>query len=41
MKKLNNIIIYYPSFEKGGATINLVNFANEAVKKKYKYKLNF
>jgi len=33
MKKLNNIIIYYPSFEKGGATINLVNFANEAVKK--------
>ena len=33
MKKLNNIVIYYPSFEKGGATINLVNFANEAVKK--------
>ncbi len=33
MKKPNNIVIYYPSFEKGGATINLVNFANEAVKK--------
>ena len=33
MKKLKNIIIYYPSFEKGGATFNLINFANEAAKK--------
>ena len=34
MKKLKNIIIYYPSFEKGGATFNLINFANLAAKKK-------
>ncbi len=33
MKKLKNIIIYYPSFEKGGATFNLINFANLAAKK--------
>ncbi len=33
MKKLKNIIIYYPSFEKGGATFNLINFANLASRK--------
>ena len=33
MKKLKNIIIYYPSFEKGGATLNLINFINQAAKK--------
>ena len=32
MKKFKNIIIYYPSFEKGGATINLINFINDAMK---------
>ena len=33
MKKLKNIVIYYPSFEKGGATFNLINFINQAAKK--------
>ena len=33
MKKLKHIIIYYPSFEKGGATFNLINFANLAANK--------
>ena len=41
MKKLKNIIIYYPSFEKGGATVNLINFINQAAKKKHIYKFNF
>ena len=28
MKKLKEIIIIYPSYERGGATHNLVNFMN-------------
>ena len=33
MNKIKNIIIYYPSFERGGATFNLINFINATVKK--------
>ena len=28
MKKIRELIILYPSFEKGGATENLINFTN-------------
>jgi len=34
MNKIKNIIVLYPSFEKGGATVNLINFVNQCVKKK-------
>ena len=34
MSKIKNIIVLYPSFEKGGATLNLINFVNQCVKKK-------
>ena len=36
MKKVKKIIILYPSFEKGGATFNLINFVNFCIKKKIK-----
>ncbi len=34
MKKIKNIIILYPSFERGGVTVNLINFINFSLKKK-------
>jgi GalNAc-alpha-(1->4)-GalNAc-alpha-(1->3)-diNAcBac-PP-undecaprenol alpha-1,4-N-acetyl-D-galactosaminyltransferase len=34
MNKIKDIIVIYPSFEKGGATVNLINFINQCVKKK-------
>ena len=36
MKKIKNIIVLYPSFERGGATENLINFVNDCDKKKIK-----
>ena len=36
MKKIKNIIVLYPSFERGGATVNLINFVNACDKKKIK-----
>ncbi len=34
MKKIKDLIILYPSFERGGVTVNLINFINFALKKK-------
>lgn len=34
MIKIKNIIVLYPSFEKGGATANLINFVNQCVEEK-------
>ena len=36
MKKIKNMIVLYPSFERGGATTNLINFVNACDKKKIK-----
>lgn len=36
MNKIKNIIVLYPSFERGGATLNLINFVNACDKKKIK-----
>jgi len=36
MKKIKKLIILYPSFERGGATVNLVNFINICAKKNIK-----
>ena len=36
MNKIKNIIVLYPSFERGGATANLINFINTCDKKKIK-----
>ena len=36
MKKINELIILYPSFEKGGATENLINFTNICAEKEIK-----
>ena len=36
MKKIKNLIVLYPSFERGGATANLINFVNACDKKKIK-----
>ncbi len=33
---LKKIYLYYPSFEKGGATKNLINLTNFLIKKKNK-----
>ncbi len=33
MKKIKTIIVMYPSYEKGGATMNLINFINSCGKK--------
>ena len=33
MKKIKELIILYPSFEKGGATENLINFTNISAEK--------
>lgn len=33
MKKIKTIIVMYPSYEKGGATMNLINFINSCEKK--------
>ena len=34
MKKIKNLIILYPSFERGGATVNLINFVNTCAQSK-------
>ena len=34
-----NILLFYPSFEKGGATKNLINIINYLIKKKIKITL--
>ena len=34
MKKIKKFIILYPSWEKGGATENLINFINYCIEKK-------
>ena len=36
MKKLKEIIILYPSYERGGATHNLINFMNFCLNKNIK-----
>ena len=36
MKKLKEIIILYPSYERGGATNNLINFMNFCLNKNIK-----
>ena len=36
MKKLKEIVILYPSYERGGATFNLINFINFCLKKNIK-----
>ena len=36
MKKIKELIILYPSFERGGATVNLINFINICAKKDIK-----
>mgnify|MGYP001489882494 FL=1 len=36
MKKLKQIIILYPSYERGGATHNLINFMNFCLNKNIK-----
>ena len=36
MKNIKNIIVLYPSFERGGATVNLINFVNECEKEEFK-----
>ena len=39
MKKAKDLIVLYPSFERGGATVNLINFVNICAKKKIKIHL--
>lgn len=39
MKKIKHLIVLYPSFELGGATVNLINFVNTCEKKKIKIHL--
>ena len=34
MKNIKKIIVIYPSFEMGGATMNLINFINECENQK-------
>ena len=34
MMNKKDIIVFYPSFERGGATANLINFVNISSKKK-------
>ena len=34
MKKIKTLIVLYPSFERGGATKNLINFINTCDEKK-------
>ena len=34
MREFNKIIVYYPSFERGGITKILQNFVNECINKK-------
>ena len=36
MIKVKNLIILYPSFERGGATVNLINFVNNCALKNIK-----
>ena len=36
MKKIKELIVLYPSFERGGATVNLINFINICAKKNIK-----
>ena len=36
MRKIKNLIILYPSFERGGATVNLINFINSCAQKNIK-----
>ena len=39
MRKIKNLIILYPSFERGGATVNLINFINSCAQKNIKIHL--
>ncbi|MDC0060003.1 glycosyltransferase [bacterium] len=39
MKKIKNLIIMYPSFERGGATVNLINFVNTCAQHNIKIQL--
>ena len=39
MKKTKDLIVLYPSFERGGATVNLINFINICAKKNIKIHL--
>ncbi len=39
MKKIKSLIILYPSFERGGATVNLINFVNTCAQKNIKIQL--
>jgi len=34
MNKIKKFIILYPSWERGGATVNLINFINYCTKEK-------
>ena len=36
MKNIKTIIVLYPSFDRGGATKNLINFINECASKNIK-----
>ena len=36
MRKIKNLIILYPSFERGGATVNLINFINGCAQRNIK-----
>ena len=39
MKNIKNLIILYPSFERGGATVNLINFVNTCAQQNIKIHL--
>ena len=39
MKKIKELIVLYPSFERGGATMNLINFINTCAQKNIKVHL--
>ena len=39
MRKIKNLIILYPSFERGGATVNLINFINGCAQRNIKIHL--
>ena len=36
MKKVKELIVLYPSFDRGGATANLINFINECISRNIK-----
>ena len=39
MKKIKDLIVLYPSFERGGATVILINFINFCAKRNIKVHL--